>query len=30
MVEEPERKDLQQYLQNFHDWYFGEEAGGCS
>lgn len=27
-IEEPLRKDLQQYIQNFHDWYFGEEAGG--
>jgi hypothetical protein len=26
--EEPTRKDLQQYLQDFHDWYFGEDAGG--
>ena len=30
MIQEPGRKDLQQYLQNFHDWYFGEEAGGMS
>jgi len=26
--EEPKPKDLQQYIQNFHDWYFGEDAGG--
>lgn len=25
---EPGRKDLPQYMQDFHDWYFGEEAGG--
>lgn len=28
MEEEPTRNDLQQYMQNFHNWYFGEEAGG--
>ena len=28
MDEEPRRKDLHQYLQDFHDWYFGEDAGG--
>lgn len=28
MEEEPKRKDLQQYIRDFHDWYFGEEAGG--
>jgi hypothetical protein len=28
MTEEPKRKDLQQYIQSFHDWYFGEDAGG--
>ncbi len=28
MAEEPKRKDLQQYIENFHDWYFGEDAGG--
>ena len=26
--ERPTRKDLQQFRQDFHDWYFGEEAGG--
>ena len=26
--EEPKRKDLQQYIENFHDWYFGVDAGG--
>lgn len=30
MDEEPRRKDLHQYLQDFHDWYFGEDAGGMS
>ncbi|MFD1535677.1 hypothetical protein [Nonomuraea guangzhouensis] len=28
MEQEPKRKDLQQYMRDFHDWYFGEEAGG--
>jgi hypothetical protein len=28
MVEEPTRNDLRQYMRNFHDWYFGEDAGG--
>ncbi|MGW2149872.1 hypothetical protein ACWCOT_36580 [Nonomuraea bangladeshensis] len=28
MEEEPKREDLQQYMRNFHDWYFGEDAGG--
>jgi hypothetical protein len=27
-TENPTRKDLQQFRQDFHDWYFGEEAGG--
>ena len=26
--EEPTRKDLRQFHENFHDWYFGEAAGG--
>jgi hypothetical protein len=26
--EEPKRKALQQYIESFHDWYFGEDAGG--
>lgn len=26
--EEPKQKDLQQYIENFHNWYFGENAGG--
>ena len=26
--EEPKRKDLQQYMEHFHGWYFGEHAGG--
>ena len=26
--EEPTRKDLRQYIERFHDWYFGEGAGG--
>ncbi|MGH3376721.1 MAG: hypothetical protein ACRDP6_18480 [Actinoallomurus sp.] len=28
MEEEPKRKDFPQYIRDFHDWYFGEEAGG--
>lgn len=27
-TEKPTRKDLQQFRQDFHEWYFGEEAGG--
>ncbi len=26
--EEPTREEIRQYLADFHDWYFGEEAGG--
>jgi hypothetical protein len=25
---EPTREDLQQFRERFHDWYFGEDAGG--
>jgi hypothetical protein len=28
MVQEPTINDLRQYMRNFHDWYFGEDAGG--
>jgi hypothetical protein len=28
MEEEPTRDDLQQYMRKFHNWYFGEKAGG--
>jgi hypothetical protein len=27
-TEEPTRQDLQRFRQIFHDWYFGEDAGG--
>jgi hypothetical protein len=27
-TEEPTRQDLLQFCEEFHDWYFGEEAGG--
>ncbi|BEL04604.1 hypothetical protein Q0Z83_027950 [Actinoplanes sichuanensis] len=26
--EQPKRTDLQQYIEEFHDWYFSENAGG--
>lgn len=26
--EEPTRKDLRQYIEDFHDWYSGKDAGG--
>ncbi|MGN9912714.1 hypothetical protein ACTMTJ_34785 [Phytohabitans sp. LJ34] len=28
MEEQPKRTDLQRYMRDFHDWYFGEDAGG--
>jgi hypothetical protein len=28
MEEEPTRGDLQQYIRDFHEWYFGDGAGG--
>jgi hypothetical protein len=27
-TEEPTRQDLRRFRQEFHDWYFGEDAGG--
>jgi hypothetical protein len=28
MDEAPSRKDLQHYIEDFHDWYFSKDAGG--